>query len=143
MILIGQKKEEAEAITKAQAKIKASLEAAKHKLGLLNDYQGECMNTTNRAPEGNALNSQYFRNQFMFSEKIQDAINQQTLEISTIEKNIEEKNAQYLKILLEIRKFEAVIERKKALQEKKLNKIEQKQNDEYAARMTLRASRKS
>lgn len=133
-ILINRAKESADNLAQELAKTREQLAQAKQKLEMLQNYQDEITQAAvNRSLEG--VTGFFLQSQNQYGQKIGQAIEQQAKQVQFIQTT----EAHYLKgwqeALAEQKKFEALLERNRLKAQAKLAKQEQKNNDEYAARI--------
>lgn len=133
-ILIERATEKADGLAKELAKAREQLNQAKQKLAMLEGYQTEIAQAASqRSLEG--VTGFFLQNQNAYSAKIDLAVKQQAQEITFIENSEQHYLQSWKAALAEQKKFEALQTREKLRLEAKLAKQEQKNNDEYAARI--------
>lgn len=134
-ILRDRAKEQADITAQQLATTRQQLIEANNKLKLLEDYQDEHQEKNQKMSQNNGFTGFQLQNQNAFSQKIANAINLQKKNIEVIKETENQQFTTWQLALKEQKKYEAVIEREKKRMMARAEKIEQKMNDEFAARI--------
>lgn len=132
-ILIEQASEKADHLAQQIGQTQVKLTQAQEKLTMLETYRNECEQNFH-SPAGGGFYGHQLKNRTAFAGKINLALEQQSREIEFLQSTLTHQKNQWQDALAEQRKYEALIAREKQKLAKRQNQLEQKMNDEFAAR---------
>ncbi len=134
-ILRDRAKERGELLAQKLASARQQLTEAEGKLKLLEDYQAEQQDKHQHITQTKAITGFQLQNQTAFVQKIIDAIQLQHKQIEQIRHTEQHYLESWQTALQEEKKYDALIERDLKKRRARTLKIEQKMNDEFAARI--------
>jgi flagellar FliJ protein len=133
-ILVNLAKDKVEESSKTLASTRNQLQASIDKLTMLKEYSEQYRQGVSNSVHG-GISGDQLRHRYVFVDRIEDAIKQQIEDVTNKEQLVNLALSQWQSHQAEEKKFQTLIDRAETAKAKKEAKREQKNNDEYAARI--------